>query len=340
MSDSVLSFIGDVWLPQRAYDFSGLLGHGVVVLNLEGAITSSGSLTPGKICLASDHAVARSMFLHTNMVANLANNHTLDFGREGIENTLSALTTAGVRYFGAGKAEDNYNNPLVLHVGGHSVALLGYACASTHPGEATECGFNVAPLDLELIAKDVASAKEQGVDRVVVSLHWGDEQVSRPKPSDVQIARKLSGLAIDMIVGHHAHCVQPMTTFESTPIYFGLGNAVFPDFDVELSNGRRAWARQRIWNRRSLIVGFDVISGRTSAEGLLQSGTELVRVSKCKHVRVKSLTRSEARGRTWRFNLYRRFSVLRQVTSRFVARPKLPSARAFQSVFSMIKNGP
>src|SRR5690606_7761632 len=133
-----------------------------------------------------------------------------------------------------------------------------YVCPSTHPVFATETTPGVAPIVVDRIAADIEVARERLADVVVVCLHWGAEQVGYPKPDDIHIAREIARLGVDLLVGHHAHCRQPLAKIGGMTACFGVGNAYFPDFSYEVAPGVEAWGKQRYWNRRGAIVDLDV----------------------------------------------------------------------------------
>src|SRR5690606_14042254 len=111
--------------------------------------------------------------------------------------------------------------------------MMGYVCESTHPIFAKDDRSGVAPIDMTTIAEDIGIARSRGADRLVISLHWGAEEVGLPKPQDVLIAQNLLELGIDLVIGHHAHRRQPLLVKGAQHVFFGLGNALFPDFEYK-----------------------------------------------------------------------------------------------------------
>jgi poly-gamma-glutamate capsule biosynthesis protein CapA/YwtB (metallophosphatase superfamily) len=155
-----------------------------------------------------------------------ASNHALDRGVAGVDATIGALERAGISQTGmarsAGEAE-----PIVLEVEGIRIAPLSYTY-----------GFNGIPLpdgepwrsnliDVWRILSDALVARERGAEVVVVSLHWGTE--TRVEPNDDQLALAdtlmASGL-VDLVVGHHAHVVQPIADLHGRWVVYGMGNII------------------------------------------------------------------------------------------------------------------
>lgn len=162
-------------------------------------------------------------------VANQANNHALDFGPEAAMNARVNLSRAGVVPVGIGRTVLEANEPAVIDVRGKKIAVLGFGgvipfrdwlATTTRPGMA----------DGDDITSMVRAVKEADeiADYVFVSIHWGAERETTPQPGDVERARAMIDAGADAIFGHHAHRLQPMEMYEGRPIFYGLGNFVWP----------------------------------------------------------------------------------------------------------------
>jgi poly-gamma-glutamate synthesis protein (capsule biosynthesis protein) len=203
----------------------------------------------------------------------------MDFGAQGLDDTRKQLAELGIGAFGAGTLEENAGNPLIL--GESGLALLGYACPSTAAVLATEHQPGAAPLAPDRIAVDIAEARKRGARRVVVSLHWGEEEVSLPKPADVKTARAILAAGADLIVGHHSHCIQRFERYQGKFIFYGLGNCIMPDvdepsyFEETGRSTRRFVKKQQWWNKRSLAVDYDIDSQNVTVRELRFDGTQL-----------------------------------------------------------------
>jgi hypothetical protein len=261
-----LAFVGDVMLFAPAAVDAPLPGR--VVLNLEAPIVPAGP--DGGPPPARDKVVLRAAANHLAATfggaiaaVNLANNHAADYGRAGLAATVAAAREAGAPCFGAGDVADACRNPLLLDVDGVPVALLGYACPTTHAVFAREDECGVAPLDVAAVARDVAAARAAGAARVVVNAHWGVEHVGLPRPDDVAVGRALVDAGADLVVGHHAHVAQPWETYRGATIAYGLGSFLVPDLDVPTMYDAHGVPRGRLrkrmwpWHRRSLVASWD-----------------------------------------------------------------------------------
>lgn len=257
MKNDGITFFGDVFLPEPYKAQLPWLGQ--YVFNLESPITQSTVGHPGKINLKVKGNYSTETFGHPPIAVTLANNHILDYEQKGLDETLLSLKNDGIQYFGAGDVTDNCNNPAWITSEGCRIALLGYVYASTSPVFAQAGKPGVAPINAARIAQDIIAAKEQGAERVIVSVHWGAEQIDLPKPDDVLLAHAIIDAGADLLIGHHAHCVQPWELYKGKYIFYGLGNCIFPDIDVPgfyqgETPTKRHSIHNKFWNKRSLAV--------------------------------------------------------------------------------------
>ncbi|MGI8939626.1 MAG: CapA family protein [Iamia sp.] len=154
-----------------------------------------------------------------------ASNHSLDGGLAGVTTTLDTFDLLGLGHAGTARSAEEASGPTFYEVAGARIAHLSYAY-----------GFNGIPLpegapwaanqiDPERIAADARAATAFGAQLVVVSLHWGSEYQSDPSADQEALAGVLGNVAeIDLIVGHHAHVVQPIERVGDTWVVYGLGN--------------------------------------------------------------------------------------------------------------------
>ncbi len=155
-----------------------------------------------------------------------ASNHTFDQGAEGVRNTLDALDAAGVAHTGSARTRAEADTPLLLDAGGVKVGQVSFTFGFNVGTEAPAPWMgNVINVDRILAA--ARAAREAGAQVVIASLHWGTENQSAPTAFQRQVARKvLADPAVDLIVGHHAHVVQPFEKIDGKWVAYGLGNQV------------------------------------------------------------------------------------------------------------------
>lgn len=156
-----------------------------------------------------------------------ASNHTLDHGPEGVRRTLGALDKAGLKHTGSARSAQEAAKPLIVDVKGVKVAQLSYAYGFNDTTVPADTPWIVNRIEEERIAADARAAREAGADAVITSLHWGREMHNDPSGSQTSLARKLAANKdISLVIGHHAHVVQPFEKIGGTWVAYGLGNAV------------------------------------------------------------------------------------------------------------------
>jgi poly-gamma-glutamate synthesis protein (capsule biosynthesis protein) len=96
--------------------------------------------------------------------------------------------------------------------------------APGHPGTA-------AGHDTEAMLRAIRAAERQA-DLVIVTIHWGVELDTEPRPEQVELGRAFVRAGADVIFGHHAHRLQPLDHYRGRPIFWGLGNFVWPNFSA------------------------------------------------------------------------------------------------------------
>jgi len=165
-------------------------------------------------------------------------NHTFDKGAAGVDRTLAALDAAGIAHAGSARRPEEAAVTTLLDANGVRVALLSYAY-----------GFNGIPapngetwranlIDEGRILADARVAKERGAEVVVVSLHWGSEYVHEPNSQQSDLApRLIRSPDIDLLLGHHAHVVQPVENVDGEWVVYGMGNMLANQRQPERSEG-------------------------------------------------------------------------------------------------------
>ncbi|MEZ5258731.1 MAG: CapA family protein [Ilumatobacteraceae bacterium] len=153
-----------------------------------------------------------------------ASNHTADRGGPGIDRTVTALEAAGIAQSGMARTPEEIE-PRPFEVNGISLAHLSYTFSynglSLPEGEE----WRSATIDPERMIADAARARQLGAEVVVMSIHWGAEGESSPTTEQRRVADLVTASGqVDLIVGHHAHVVQPIEVVNGTWVVFGLGN--------------------------------------------------------------------------------------------------------------------
>ncbi|GAA4414700.1 hypothetical protein GCM10023148_10420 [Actinokineospora soli] len=157
-----------------------------------------------------------------------ASNHTMDHGAPGAISTLDVLDQAGIAHTGSARSAEEAATPLILDVPGAKVGWLSYTFAfNTGTHRPADAPWMANVLDADTVLDDAKAAREAGADVVVASLHWGLEGKHEPTDEQRRIADEvLADPAVDLIIGHHAHVVQPFEMLHGKWVAYGLGNQV------------------------------------------------------------------------------------------------------------------
>ncbi|MGC8873895.1 MAG: CapA family protein, partial [Chloroflexia bacterium] len=193
----------------------------IAVGNLECALSAKGDPQEKGYTFRAHPDLAAGLSAAGFDLVTLANNHALDYGLEGLNETIAALQRQGIRTVGGGVQAAS---PLVLTVRGIRVAFLARnAVGAPQPGIAWAG-------DEEQLSSAVRLAKQQA-DVVVLLLHAGEEYASEPTEEQVRLARAAVLAGADLVIGHHAHVTQATERFADGFIAYGLGDTVF-DIDI------------------------------------------------------------------------------------------------------------
>jgi poly-gamma-glutamate synthesis protein (capsule biosynthesis protein) len=222
-------------LTANGYGFawSGLDGlfqqDDLSVVNLECTPSPLGSPVPKAFNFRCDPAALPEALAGGVDVANLANNHSGDFGPDALLDSITQVQAAGIAPVGVGADADAAGTPAFFDLNGWRVAVLGFGgvvptpdwvAGPDHPG--MRDGDDTA----SMVAAVRAAAAQS--DLVVVAIHWGVELDTTPRAEDVERARAMVAAGADVIFGGHSHRLQPLEMIDGKPVFYSLGNFVWP----------------------------------------------------------------------------------------------------------------
>ena len=154
-----------------------------------------------------------------------ASNHSLDKGPAGVFATLDKLEAAGLRWAGMARNMQEKQIPTFYLVNEIVIAHLSYTYGLNGFRIPSQLPFLVDVIQAEAIIEEAARARQLGADYVVLSLQWGNEYQHDPSPFQLELAEQLlNDPNIDLIVGSHAHVIQPIGIINGKPVIYGLGN--------------------------------------------------------------------------------------------------------------------
>jgi poly-gamma-glutamate capsule biosynthesis protein CapA/YwtB (metallophosphatase superfamily) len=242
LSSLVIRATGDVNLDPEyvsglrdrgfSYAWSGLAGFlrgdDLTIVNLECAVSKLGHRQVKSYTFRGDPAALGPMRAAGVEVANLANNHSLDFGAAAMLDSRANLLANGIEPVGAGRNEAEAMRPLLVRVKGRTVAVLGFTqIVPTTDWYATASRPGVARGDDTRAMTAAVAAAQARADVVVVTIHWGIERATRPTAAQMALAKALIDAGADAIFGHHPHVLQPLSFYAGRPIFYSLGNFVW-----------------------------------------------------------------------------------------------------------------
>lgn len=215
--------------PQLANIAPVVEGAGLAVCHLEVPLAPAGGPYEGYPTFSGPPQVATALAATGYDACTTASNHTFDQGAAGVDRTLDTLDAAGLAHAGSARtpAESEQITHVQVETAGDpvDVALLSYTFGFNGipaPDGETWRGHLIEP---GRVLADAATARAEGADVVVAALHWGDEYVHEPNALQAELAPELiASPDIDLLLGHHAHVVQPVENIGGEWVVYGMGN--------------------------------------------------------------------------------------------------------------------
>ena len=221
------------------------------IVNLEAPVTESVSriLKTGPNMKADKETAAKVLEALEVDVTTLANNHILDYGAQGVMDTIAFCNERGIKTVGSGRNLAEAAKTLFLETKAGKIALVNFAENEWASATSDTAGAN--PMDVIDNAKQIQAAK-QAADFVFVIVHGGHEYYNLPSPRMQKQYRFYADQGADIVIGHHTHCIGGYETHHCVPIYYSLGNFLFTEhsndedwyigliLEVNIDNGKIA----------------------------------------------------------------------------------------------------
>ena len=161
-------------------------------------------------------------------IVSLANNHTLDFGKDALVDTMATLDEAGILHAGAGETKERAESLQIIEVNGKKFGFL--AATRVIPVSTWNIDYGQPGLfstyDDTQIVERIRESKEQ-CDFLTVYVHWGIERVEYPKQYQRTLATHYVEAGADLIIGSHPHVLQGIELIDGKPVFYSLGNYIF-----------------------------------------------------------------------------------------------------------------
>ncbi len=215
-----------------AYDFRPmftdveplLAAADLAICHLEVPLSADNALIASYPSFSSPKELGRAIRVAGYDACSTASNHTLDQRADGVVATLDVLDRNGIAHGGSYRTAAAAARP-VLYEAANGLTVGHVSGAYGFNGYVPDEPWRVGTLDPTSLIAQARAARAAGADLVVASLHWGVEYQHDPTGDQLALAETLTASgAFDLIVGHHAHVVQPVRRFHGVPVVFGLGN--------------------------------------------------------------------------------------------------------------------
>lgn len=189
----------------------------LVLGNLEGPITDSNYVNNGTAMIFNFKPSVVEQLKNAGFTTlSMANNHTLDMGKTGPQQTHDYLAAAGLDAFGHPDTPDGTYSFLTYEIDGFKIGFLG---------------LNDAVIKLDVpAALEKIKALDGQVDVLILAVHWGFEYEATARESVVAKAHQFVDAGVDFIWGHHPHVIQNSELYNGKWIYYSLGNFVFDQY--------------------------------------------------------------------------------------------------------------
>jgi poly-gamma-glutamate capsule biosynthesis protein CapA/YwtB (metallophosphatase superfamily) len=235
----------------------------LAVGNLECSVATTGKPEDKRFTFRAQPRTLQVVARHFGAVG-LANNHSGDFGRGALSETMSHLNESQLPFFGAGKDLASAHEPLIIERKGLRIALLAYDEFEPRSFEAGADYPGVAWSEDEQVLLDIRRARQLGADLVFPFLHWGWEGERQPCARQRQLAHALIDAGADAVIGGHPHVTQGVETYHGKLILYSLGNFVFDGFHEDAT--RTGWLLRLSLTKHG-VVRWDTVVAKLDDQG-------------------------------------------------------------------------
>ncbi len=201
-------------MEEQGYDYSYFLSNfrtlfssdDLTLVNFEGTLSNNGEREDKQFAFRANPEYVKVLTSASVEAANLANNHSRDYGEISLTDTKKALTEAGiVNFIGSDIAYMDINGIKVGLVGINALNDEGVSTLTTH----------------------IRTAKDNGAELVILSVHWGIEKEAAPTDEQRELAHKAVDAGADLVIGTHPHVIEGLEKYNGRYIVYSLGNFCF-----------------------------------------------------------------------------------------------------------------
>lgn len=269
--DMMLGGTGTEFYHRDNYDYAFanvrklLIDADVFIGNIETSLTTSDELLVEKKYRFRNPPgpVSKALARAGMDIANLANNHSLDYGYTGLKQTRQVLNAQNIKTIGAGDTLAEARRAAIITIDGQRVGFLAYS--NTFPPEfwAEQDKPGTAFGHEEHVRDDVQALKAQGINIVVVSFHWGREGTTELRDYQPLLGRAAIDAGAALVIGHHPHVLQAVERYKHGVILYSLGNFTFGSYSSDFVSGAIAQVKFVDNHLRRLeLIPIDIFNQR------------------------------------------------------------------------------
>lgn len=204
------------------------------VFNIEAPITDAQvPIRKAGVCLRMGKEVLPGLKNLNPSIVTLANNHILDYGQRGVEDTIRALEAVNIPYLGIGRTQKSAARIHYLEKDGIRTGI--YACAEHEFSIVAQDGWGANPYD-PLESFDHIEEAKKTCDFLVVLYHGGTEFYRYPSPEVQRSFRKMAEKGADLVIAQHTHCIGCYEEYKNSTLVYGQGNFIFDRIDGDYWN--------------------------------------------------------------------------------------------------------
>ena len=209
-------------------------GADLAYVNHESPIAASGAVA-GYPDFNSPTDAGRDLLAVGFDIVNIANNHMLDMGERGLDESIAYWKSTDATVLGAcSRTAYDADNLQIIEKNGIKIAFLSYTTLVNwaHSGDLSANSAHVVPYAKDAdIKRQMAAARNSGADLILVAMHWGDEGKFQPNAEQKRLAQLLADEGADAILGSHSHNIQPVEWLtgvggNKTLVAYSTGNLI------------------------------------------------------------------------------------------------------------------
>ncbi|MDO9533793.1 MAG: CapA family protein [Bacillota bacterium] len=219
------------FLSNYSYVASYIQEADFAIANLETTLAGEAYVFSGYPLFNSPPELASALKQSGFDLLATANNHSLDRGLDGVLNTIEHIEEAGLNHVGTARSPEERERGFILSRNDIKIAFYAYTYGTNGLPIPSGRDYLVSLIDEDLIRADVERAKNvDGVDLVIINMHWGNEYERLPSGSQREMAERLIDMGVNVIIGSHPHVIQPAEIIKTETaeglVLYSLGNFI------------------------------------------------------------------------------------------------------------------